>query len=85
MPSSTFKSAISITHIGTATAILSIDGINFLTDPFVSHLFPLVSPPPEPETLTLLSSHQPARNIHMALMSCGIATHPPSPSTPYRR
>lgn len=36
MPSSTFKSSISITHIGTATAILSIDGINFLTDPFVS-------------------------------------------------
>ncbi|KAK7711686.1 hypothetical protein SLS57_007979 [Botryosphaeria dothidea] len=36
MPSSSFKSTISITHIGTATAILSIDGINFLTDPFFS-------------------------------------------------
>ncbi|KAF2147045.1 uncharacterized protein K452DRAFT_282029 [Aplosporella prunicola CBS 121167] len=29
-----FKSSVSITHIGTATAILSIDGINILTDPF---------------------------------------------------
>jgi L-ascorbate metabolism protein UlaG (beta-lactamase superfamily) len=36
MAPSTFTSTISITHIGTATAILSIDGINFLTDPFVS-------------------------------------------------
>jgi L-ascorbate metabolism protein UlaG (beta-lactamase superfamily) len=34
MTSSSFKSKIEITHIGTATAILSIDGINFLTDPF---------------------------------------------------
>ncbi|KAH9860356.1 hypothetical protein J1614_011687 [Plenodomus biglobosus] len=31
---STWKSQIDITHIGTATAILSVDGINFLTDPF---------------------------------------------------
>ncbi|KAJ4306231.1 hypothetical protein N0V88_001029 [Collariella sp. IMI 366227] len=31
-----FKSRIEITHIGTATAILSIDGINFLTDPVFS-------------------------------------------------
>ncbi|KAH8754144.1 beta-lactamase superfamily domain-containing protein [Diaporthe sp. PMI_573] len=36
MERSTFKSTLSITHIGTATAILSIDGINFLTDPFFS-------------------------------------------------
>ncbi|KKY37616.1 putative zn-dependent hydrolases of the beta-lactamase [Diaporthe ampelina] len=34
MPSSSSKSTTSITHVGTATAILSIDGINFLTDPF---------------------------------------------------
>lgn len=33
---STFKSQVEITHIGTATAIVSIDGINFLTDPFFS-------------------------------------------------
>jgi L-ascorbate metabolism protein UlaG (beta-lactamase superfamily) len=33
---SPFKSKVEITHIGTATAILSIDGINFLTDPFFS-------------------------------------------------
>ena len=33
MPSSSFKSTISVTHISTATAILSIDEINFLLDP----------------------------------------------------
>jgi L-ascorbate metabolism protein UlaG (beta-lactamase superfamily) len=36
MTASTFKNQVSITHIGTATAILNIDGINFLTDPFFS-------------------------------------------------
>lgn len=36
MPSSTFKSSFSITHIGTATAIFEIDGIDFLIDPFFS-------------------------------------------------
>lgn len=36
MSISTFKNRVSITHIGTATAILDIDGITFLTDPFFS-------------------------------------------------
>lgn len=36
MSSSPWKSEIKITHIGTATAILSVDGINFITDPFFS-------------------------------------------------
>ena len=37
MPTSTtFMNKVSITHIGTATAILNIDGITFLTDPFFS-------------------------------------------------
>ncbi|KAM0185777.1 hypothetical protein ACHAPI_012016 [Fusarium lateritium] len=31
-----FQSKVTITHIGTATAILEIDGITFLTDPFFS-------------------------------------------------
>ncbi|KAH0425984.1 zn-dependent hydrolases of the beta-lactamase [Colletotrichum camelliae] len=31
-----FKPKVSITHIGTATAILEIDGVRFLTDPFFS-------------------------------------------------
>ncbi|KAL2217313.1 putative Zn-dependent hydrolases of the beta-lactamase protein [Thermoascus aurantiacus ATCC 26904] len=31
-----FKSSLHITHIGTATAILNIDGVNLLTDPFFS-------------------------------------------------
>ncbi|KZL87279.1 zn-dependent hydrolases of the beta-lactamase [Colletotrichum incanum] len=30
------KANITITHIGTATAVIEIDGINFLTDPFFS-------------------------------------------------
>lgn len=33
---STFKSSVKITHIGTATAVFTIDGINFLTDPYFS-------------------------------------------------
>ncbi|KAF4964022.1 hypothetical protein FSARC_8020 [Fusarium sarcochroum] len=36
MTTSTFKSKVNITHIGTATAVLNIDGITFLTDPFFS-------------------------------------------------
>ncbi|RYP52964.1 hypothetical protein DL768_001958 [Monosporascus sp. mg162] len=36
MSASTFKAKVSITHIGTATAILDIDGVTFLTDPFFS-------------------------------------------------
>ncbi|KAJ6114601.1 Zn-dependent hydrolases of the beta-lactamase protein [Penicillium sp. IBT 16267x] len=36
MSPSTFKSSLNITHIGTATAIFEIDGVNFLTDPFFS-------------------------------------------------
>lgn len=36
MPPSNFKSSFSVKHIGTATAIFEIDGINLLTDPFFS-------------------------------------------------
>lgn len=36
MTSSNFNSSISITHIGTATAVIEIDGVNFLTDPYFS-------------------------------------------------
>jgi L-ascorbate metabolism protein UlaG (beta-lactamase superfamily) len=36
MSPSNFKSTLNITHIGTATAILEIDGVNLLTDPFFS-------------------------------------------------
>lgn len=49
MPPSTFKSSISVTHITTATVLLEIDGVAFLTDPVfgdanvphdITHLFP---------------------------------------------
>lgn len=36
MSTSTFKNKVNITFIGTATAVLEIDGIRFLTDPFFS-------------------------------------------------
>ncbi|KAI9727391.1 MAG: hypothetical protein M1834_008462 [Cirrosporium novae-zelandiae] len=36
MAPSNFKSTLNITHIGTATAILEVDGVNLLTDPFFS-------------------------------------------------
>ncbi|KAI8628372.1 Metallo-hydrolase/oxidoreductase [Xylariaceae sp. FL1651] len=36
MAPSTFQSSVTVTHIGTATAILSIDGLNILTDPYFS-------------------------------------------------
>ncbi|KAH7042274.1 putative Zn-dependent hydrolases of the beta-lactamase protein [Macrophomina phaseolina] len=36
MTSPTFKSTLKITHVGTATAVLNIDGVNLLTDPFFS-------------------------------------------------
>ncbi|KAI2462966.1 Metallo-hydrolase/oxidoreductase [Annulohypoxylon bovei var. microspora] len=31
-----FKSSVSVTYVGTATAILNIDGVTFLTDPYFS-------------------------------------------------
>ncbi|KAG9193871.1 hypothetical protein G6011_03906 [Alternaria panax] len=36
MSASTFNNKVSITHIGTATAILDIDSITFFTEPFFS-------------------------------------------------
>ncbi|KAL2105479.1 hypothetical protein VUR80DRAFT_8312 [Thermomyces stellatus] len=36
MRASTFHTKVNVTHVGTATAILDIDGVTFLTDPFFS-------------------------------------------------
>ncbi|KAI0879987.1 Metallo-hydrolase/oxidoreductase [Annulohypoxylon maeteangense] len=36
MVDSPFKSSVSVTYIGTATAILDIEGVTFLTDPYFS-------------------------------------------------
>jgi L-ascorbate metabolism protein UlaG (beta-lactamase superfamily) len=33
---SSFKNSVSVTHIGTATALIQIDNVTFLTDPFFS-------------------------------------------------
>ena len=35
-PAVNFGASLAITHIGTATAIIHIDGVNLLTDPFFS-------------------------------------------------
>lgn len=67
MPSPNFKSTISITHIGTATAVLSIDGINFLTDPFVSGAFhPRPSPATEEEEKCSHFQFSPAGTVYDA-------------------
>lgn len=57
MPSSSFKSTVIITHISTATAVLSIDGVNFLLDPAFDKAGDFVVVPPgqdgaEPIVLT---------------------------------
>lgn len=58
---STFKSTINITHIGTATAVLEIDGVNFLTDPFFS---PAGSSFPIREDFALEVSEDPALGLN---------------------
>ncbi|KAI1811931.1 Metallo-hydrolase/oxidoreductase [Poronia punctata] len=59
MSSSKFQSDVQLTHIGTATVIISIDGINFLTDPYFS---------PDGtswnEGVTLTSHYTPALSLH---------------------
>ncbi|KAL2024215.1 hypothetical protein VTK56DRAFT_9371 [Thermocarpiscus australiensis] len=35
-PASNFSAPLAITHIGTATAIIHLDGVNLLTEPFFS-------------------------------------------------
>lgn len=51
---------LDITHIGTATAILDIDGVNLLTDPFFS---PGGSSWPVTETVNLEVSDDPALRL----------------------
>ncbi|KAB2575784.1 N-acyl-phosphatidylethanolamine-hydrolyzing phospholipase D [Lasiodiplodia theobromae] len=59
MAPSTTKTSLSITHIGTATAVLEFDGVNLLTDPFFSPAgssFDL-------QIVTLLVEHDPALHL----------------------
>ncbi|BCR85790.1 MBL fold metallo-hydrolase [Aspergillus chevalieri] len=72
------KSSVTITHISTATAIISIDGINFLTDPVFcpagsEYIYDGWSKAPnlhewgftgKPPTATLRSINGPAVQIH---------------------
>ncbi|RAL08903.1 MBL fold metallo-hydrolase [Aspergillus homomorphus CBS 101889] len=68
MSSSSFKSSVSVTHITTATAILQIDDVTFLTDPVfgpagvehdITHLFPDAKEP-----LVTSSMEDPALGLH---------------------
>jgi len=59
---STFKSNVEITHIGTATAILSINGINMLTDPFFSPAG--TQWPPASKEVLLENTESPAMALH---------------------
>ncbi|KAG7385026.1 hypothetical protein PHYBOEH_009193 [Phytophthora boehmeriae] len=52
MPSSTFQSKISITHVTTATAILTIDDVNFLLDPVFGKSGDFLQPPDLVLTMT---------------------------------
>jgi L-ascorbate metabolism protein UlaG (beta-lactamase superfamily) len=56
----TFGSSLTVTHIGTATAILELDGVTLLTDPYLS--------PPETSWqigpgVSLTSHYEPARTL----------------------
>lgn len=61
MPSDSFKSTVKITHIGTATALLDIDGVVFLTDPAFD---PAGSEYPIPGHQSLVNNVGPALEIN---------------------
>lgn len=60
MSSSTFKSSLTITHVGTATAILEVGGVTFITDPYLSP--PETSFPVRPGVI-LTSHYQPSHTL----------------------
>lgn len=62
MPSPSFKSTVSITHIGTATAVLSIDGVNFLLDPALGKAGDFIAIPGN-DSLILTRTEDPAMTL----------------------
>ncbi|KAK8135556.1 Zn-dependent hydrolases of the beta-lactamase fold [Apiospora sp. TS-2023a] len=60
MPSSTFKSPLTITHVGTATAILELGGVTFITDPYLS---PAETSFPVRPGVVLTSHYQPSHTL----------------------
>lgn len=77
MVSSTFNSVVNITHIGTATALIDIDGVVFLTDPAFD---PAGSEYPIMETVTLMNEVGPALTIaqlpHIDAVALSHEDHP---------
>ncbi|KAK8066845.1 hypothetical protein PG997_013592 [Apiospora hydei] len=60
MPPSTFRSSLTITHVGTATAILEVGGVTFITDPYLS---PAETSFPVGPGVVLTSHYQPSHTL----------------------
>ncbi|KAK6835076.1 N-acyl-phosphatidylethanolamine-hydrolyzing phospholipase D [Apiospora arundinis] len=60
MQSSHFKVPLTITHVGTATAILEIGGVTFITDPYLS---PAETSFPVGPDVVLTSHYQPSHTL----------------------
>ncbi|KAK7955189.1 hypothetical protein PG988_015883 [Apiospora saccharicola] len=60
MSSSTFGSSLTITHVGTATAILELGGVTFITDPYLS---PAETSFPVRPGVVLTSHYQPSHTL----------------------
>jgi L-ascorbate metabolism protein UlaG (beta-lactamase superfamily) len=65
--STNFKASVSMTHIGTATAIIEIDGVRFITDPMFlpagSRPQPIMGLDGNPTTLDLVTDQGPALQL----------------------
>ncbi|KAK6860936.1 Zn-dependent hydrolases of the beta-lactamase fold [Apiospora arundinis] len=60
MAPSTFKSPLTVTHVGTATAILEVGGVTFITDPYLS---PAETSFPVRPGVVLTSHYQPSHTL----------------------
>jgi L-ascorbate metabolism protein UlaG (beta-lactamase superfamily) len=71
-PTTNFNSTISITHIGTATSIINIDGVRFLTDPVFGPAGTYESIPGIPLTSTI----SPALTLdQLPVIDCVLLSH----------
>lgn len=85
MSSPTFKSTLSITHVGTATAILELDDINLLTDPFFS---PAGTEFPVTDDFALKTTESPAMKLEdLPVIDAVLLSHEDHPDNldPYGR
>jgi L-ascorbate metabolism protein UlaG (beta-lactamase superfamily) len=78
--STNFKASVSMTHIGTATAIIEIDGVRFITNPMFlpagSHPQPIMGPDGNPTTLDLVTDQGPALQLEeLPHINCVLLSH----------